>query len=364
MPMRVAVIRPGELGPVEIAAWRSIQRASPSLANPFLSPEFTMAVGRFRPEARVAVLTEGQAVVGFFAFERRALGLGVPIGGWLSGCQGLVHVAEAEWDPRELLHGCGLAAWQFDNLIADQQPFKPYQAATRPSPIIDLADGFEAYYAKVMVNSRHFCRELARKTRKLGREAGEVRIVADSRDSDLLRALMAWKSEQYRRTRHVDRFERPWVGDLLEALLAVRSEHVDGLLSVLYADDQPVAAQFGLRAGNLLAGLFTGYDIRFAKYSPGMIHLIEMAEQLASAGITAVYMGKGARRYTETIKSCDVFVGEGVVTGRSILGAVHRVRGASAQWALRAVRQRPGLHRAADRMLRRSGVSRRTYGRL
>ena len=362
--MRIAVIHPGELGPAEIAAWRSMQRASPSLANPFLSPEFAMAAGRFRPEARVAVLTEGQAVMGFFAFERRGLGLGVPIGGWLSGCQGLVHVPGAEWDPRELLRGCGLAAWQFDNLIAGQQPFEPYQAAITPSPIIDLADGFEAYYAKLWVNSHRFCRELARKTRKLSREAGEVRIVADSRDGDMLRRLMAWKSEQYRRTRSVDCFARPWVGDLLQALLAAHSEHVDGLLSVLYAGDQPVAAQFGLRAGNLMVGWFTGYDLRFAKYSPGILHLIKMAEQLAAAGIHAIYMGKGARRYTEAIKSNDVLVTEGVVTGRSILGAVHGVRAASAQWALRAIRQRPGLRREADRMLRRTGVSRRTYGRL
>jgi CelD/BcsL family acetyltransferase involved in cellulose biosynthesis len=341
-----------------------MQQASPSLANPFLSPEFAMAVGRFRPEARVAVLTEGEDVVGFFAFQQRRLGLGVPIGGWLSGCQGLVHIPGAEWDPRELLRGCGLAAWQFDNLIADQQPFEPYRAATRPSPMIDLGDGFEAYYAKVWVNSHRFCRELARKTRKLSREAGEVRIVVGSRDNDILRTLIAWKSEQYRRTRHIDRFARPWLGELLQALLATDSEHVGGLLSILYADDQPVAAQFGLRAGNLLVGWFTGYDIRYAKYSPGMIHLMKMAEQVAASGIQTIHMGKGARRYAEAIKSNDVLVTEGVVTGRSILGAVHGVRGASAQWALRTVRQRPSLHRAADRVLQRSGVSRRTYGRL
>jgi hypothetical protein len=125
-----------------------MQWATPSLANPFLSPEFAIAVGRFRPDARVAILEDGQSLVGFFPFEKRRLGLGVPIGGRLSGCQGVVHVPGAEWDPRELLRGCGLAAWQFDNLITGQQPFEPYQAATRPSPVIDLADGFKAYYAK------------------------------------------------------------------------------------------------------------------------------------------------------------------------------------------------------------------------
>ena len=77
--------------------------------------------------------------------------------------------------------------------------------------------------------------------------------------------LMAWKSDQYRRTSHVDRFERPWLVGLFEALLATRGDYAGGLLSVLYAGDQPVAAQFGLRTGNLLVGWFTGYDARFAQ---------------------------------------------------------------------------------------------------
>jgi CelD/BcsL family acetyltransferase involved in cellulose biosynthesis len=341
-----------------------MQRATPSLANPFLSPEFAMAVGRYRPNSRVAVLTEGHFVAGFFPFERRRLGVGVPIGGWLSHCQGLIHAPGAEWDPRELLQECRLSAWQFDNLIADQQPFKPYHAATGPSPMIDLTDGFAAYYAKLKARSPRFCRELARKTRKLGREAGELRIVADSRDGNVLRTLMAWKSDQYRRTGCVNRFELPWVAALLDVLLATRSDQLSGQLSVLCAGDQPVAAQFGLRTGNLLVGWFTAYDIGFGKYSPGLIHLKQMAEELAATGIHAIHMGKGARSFTQTLKSRDVAVAEGVATRRSVLGAAHRVRSAYTQWAVCTVRQHPSLRHAADQILRRSGVACRIYGRI
>ena len=55
-----------------------MQARSESLANPFLSPEFTIAVGRVRPAARVAVLTEGPDTTGFFPFERR---------GWEAACR-------------------------------------------------------------------------------------------------------------------------------------------------------------------------------------------------------------------------------------------------------------------------------------
>lgn len=107
--MRVSVVRPGELGPDDIASWRAMQSSTPSLANPFLSPEFTVAVGEFRPSARVAVLSDGPDVVGFFPFERGRLGAGMPIAAGLTDCQGVIHAPGLEWDARELLRACRLS---------------------------------------------------------------------------------------------------------------------------------------------------------------------------------------------------------------------------------------------------------------
>jgi len=363
--VRVSLIRPDELGPAEIAAWRAMQRATPALANPFLSPEFAIAVSRLRRGARVAVLTEGQSITGFFPFERRRHNVGVPVCGWLTPCQGVIHAPDVEWDPRELLRGCRLSAWRFDNLIADQRPFKPFHAATVASPIIDLSGGFDAYYARLREKSSRFCRELERKTRKLERELGELRIEADSRDADVLHTLLAWKTGQYRQTSHVDRFQQPWLVELLDTLLATRSPDASGLLSVLYAGDRPVAAQFGLRSSDLLVGWFTGYEACLGRYSPGLIHLLRMAEELAGRDIRVIDMGAGATNYyKETLKSADTFVAQGIVTGRSVLGAAYRVRSAVTWSARRTVRGKPGLHRAADQILRRSGVAARIYGRI
>jgi 2-polyprenyl-6-methoxyphenol hydroxylase-like FAD-dependent oxidoreductase len=75
-PMRIFLIHPQELGQAEIASWHSMQQATPELDNPFLSPEFAVAVGRARPDARVAVLMDGNSTLGFFPYERHRLGLG------------------------------------------------------------------------------------------------------------------------------------------------------------------------------------------------------------------------------------------------------------------------------------------------
>jgi len=362
--MRVDVIHPSELGPAEIATWHGMQRETLSLAHPFLSPEYAIAVGRFRPESRVGVLTDDQRTVGFFPFEKRRLGIGVPISGWLSACQGVVHAPDVQWDARELVRKCGLAGWQYDNLIADQAPFDRYHSATDPVPAIDLSEGFDAYYAKLRIRAHRFCRELERKTRKLAREAGELRLACDATDPGVLRTLTAWKSDQYRRTDHVDRFDKPWAAELLETLLATREDHLSGVLSVLYAGDKPVTIQFGLRSGSLLVGWFTGYDLELSKYSPGLIMIRMMTEELAGIGVDRLHMGKGAKKYTEELKNSDIFVGAGIVTSRSVLGTAHHARNATGQWALHRVRAHPAWHNTADRLLRRFGVSSRMYGRV
>jgi CelD/BcsL family acetyltransferase involved in cellulose biosynthesis len=362
--MHVRLIHPSELGAVEISAWHAMQRATPALANPFLSPEFTIAVARFRPESRVGVLFDGQSIMGFFPFEKRQFGAGVPISGWLSPCQALIHVPGAEWDPRELLQGCQLTTWKFDNLIPAQKPFEPFHAGTDPAPIIDLSEGFDAYYAALRAKSQKFCRELERKARKLGREVGDLKAISTTQDLDVLRRLISWKSEQYRNTDHVDRFGNAWIVDLVETLLDTQTEHLASTLSVLYAGERPVAAQFGLRAGPLLVGWFTGYDTSYSSYSPGLIQLMRLAEGVAATGATTIHMGKGAQKYTQGLKTGDIFVSQGAVTGRSVLGAAHRARDAVARWALLSARQHPRLHDTADTILRHSGLSSRTYGRV
>jgi CelD/BcsL family acetyltransferase involved in cellulose biosynthesis len=331
-----------------------MQRQTRSLANPFLCPEFAIAVDNFRSGARVAVLADGPVIVGFFPFERRRLGIGVPIGAGLNDCEGLVHAPAVEWDSRELLRACKLAAWQFDHLVEGQRPFEQYAVAVAPSPVIDLTNGFAAYQKELRVKSPQFCNDLARKARKLQREVGELRFVVDSRDIVGLRMLMGWKSDQYRRSGRVDNFGRPWIVGLIDYLFSTHSDQFGGLLSVLYAGKTPVAGHFGLRYGHVLAHWFPAYDAHFGRQSPGLIQHLRMAEETAALGVHLIDMGKGSGRYKQTLKSHDLLVAQGMAV-RGAFASTHRLRGGLSRWARQQIKQHPPLFRAADKMLRRYG---------
>ncbi len=350
--MDISVARPSELGQAEIATWHSMQDKTEALASPFLCPEFSVAVDRVRPDARVAVLSEGPDIVGFFPFQRRRLGVGVPIGSGLNDYQGVIHAPDVEWDWRELLRACGLSVWQFDCLVEGQWPFEPLAVTVSPTPVIDIADGFEAYYEMLRAKSPQFCKDLARRTRKLAREAGELRFDVDADDPAELRLLIRWKSEQYRRSGWIDFFDRPWLVELVGDLFGTRTDRFGSLLSVLYAGDTPVAAHFGLRSGHVLAHCYPAYDPAFSRQSPGLIHHLGLIEHTSALGVDLIDMGKGPERYKQTLKSRDLFVAEGMVARGLVHASAHRARVGATRWAGPHIRQHPHLFRAADHVLR------------
>jgi CelD/BcsL family acetyltransferase involved in cellulose biosynthesis len=360
--VRITVVEPSELGEDQLNAWRTFQVQTPALGNPFLAPEFAVVVGRIRSATRVAVLEDDNAIVGFFPFERRSMGYGVPIAPGLTDCQGLVHAPGLEWDAGQLLRACGLAVWEFDHLVEGQRSFDAFHVLRAPSPVIDLSQGFESYLAERRRSSSRI-RDLPRRRRRLEREVGITRLDFDSRDREALRTLMAWKSEQYQRTGRTDRFSRPWVAALLEELMETRAPGCSGRLSVLYAGDHMVAAHFGVSAPDVIPTWFPTYDSRFGAYSPGLLLHLDMAQAAAAEGISRIDLGRGAKDYKEWLKSYDLVVAEGRVRRASPVAAVHWARRVPVRRLRQVVMEHRALLRAADRVLVGYGQLRSGSGR-
>jgi len=353
--VKINVVRPRELGDSERARWRELQKADPSLDNPFLSVEFAVAMDRLRDYVRVAVIHDGSQIVGFFPYERHSFGIGKPLGGFLTTCHGLIALPELEIDARVLLRACKLTVFDFDHLVAGQPTFAPHESDVRPAPVMDFTSGFDAWLEQVRANSPKNLKTVRYKERKLGREQGELRFEWASADPGVLRVLLAWKSDQYRRTGRVDRFAQPWIVELIDLMHAERSADFSGVLTMLYSGDVPVAGHFGLRTGTTLVGWFPAYDTEFARYSPGIVHHLQMAEAAAVSGLHMVDMGKGGKEYKDWLKSGELYVAEGRVSRPSAAAAVHWMGRTPFNKARTIVLDRPSLYKAADRVLKGFG---------
>ncbi|MFJ5263026.1 GNAT family N-acetyltransferase [Streptomyces sp. NPDC088387] len=358
--MDISVYRPGEFSAADRAAWTALQakapqHGSPELANPFLSPEFALAIGRCRRGVRIAAVREGGEPVAYFPFQRSAAGVGRAVGLGVSDAQGVVHGPGFTWDAQELLRACGLSVWEFDHLVAGQRPFEAAASGTFPSPVMDVDQGYDAYLARLRAQAPKFTRTTLAKERKLGRDAGEVTYVHDERDPAALHTLMGWKSAQYRRTGRSDRFAHEWITRLVQQLFHTRSEQFAGILSVLYAGGRPVAAHFGLRTERVLACWFPAYDPAYSKYSPGLVLHLRMAEAAAAEGIAYLDLGRGQKEYKDSLKTRELHVSEGWVTRRHPVALGHRARRAPVRALRNAVVSRPELFEPADRLLKQMG---------
>ncbi|MQY03190.1 GNAT family N-acetyltransferase [Actinomadura macrotermitis] len=351
--MKITVTRPRDLGEAEIKRWRDLQLTGRDLGNPFLAPEFALGVDRFREGVRVAVVEDASGIAGFFPFERGPLGVGHPVGFGLTDLQGIVADDDLRLDARTLLRSCGLAVWDFDHLIARQALFAPFHTARRVEPVMELGEGFAAFEAHLKEAAPKTHKTIRYKERKLGRDVGELRYEFASADTADLRRLMDWKSDQYNRTGRTDRFARPWIVRL------VRHFHETGfgVLSVLWAGEEPVSAHFGLRSGPVMAGWFPAYDTRFGKYSPGMIGHLRLAEGCAANGVEEIAMGRGGKEFKEGFKGREIPIAEGRVARRAPGAALHWARTTPLNRARAAVLDNPELYKRADRVLK-------TYARL
>lgn len=295
-PPSIDVVRPDELDPLLLGSWRQVQARHEHLASPYLAPEFTVAVSRVRPDVEVAVLHHGGAPVGFFPFQRGGRGVGRPLAFGISDVQGVVAGADVVIDVDRLLAGCGLRRYVFDHLLAGRPGFDRC-ATPASSPVVDLRQGYERWYAERRTAHPQGFGQLARKRRRLDRLDVEVRYERHNEDPAVLERLLELKSDQYRRTGVADVFRAPWTVELLRALQRTRVAGFEGRLSVLWVGDEPAALHLGMATERVWHYWFPAYEERFARHSPGLVLLLEMVRDADQRGHALLDLGRGDARF-------------------------------------------------------------------
>jgi CelD/BcsL family acetyltransferase involved in cellulose biosynthesis len=306
--------------------WRVLQESNPELENPCFAPEFTQAVAAARNDVEVAFIEERGQVVAIFPFQRKAGGHGVPVGGIVSDYHGLICRRDFWCDPRELLKACRLVCWDFDRLLATQRFFAPFHKLCEPSALIDLSQGYEAYVRERRGAGTEQIKKCMNLLRRLQLEIGPVRFVPQSSDRSALSEILAWKSRQYRETGWRDLFALKWGRCLIEQIHATECDAFAGMLSLLYAGKNLVAGHFGMRSRSVWHYWFPAYDPQFAKYSPGLLLLLKMAEHAPQIGLRTLDLGTGLTLYKRRLMNASVSVAEGSVERPSWLSLIRGVR--------------------------------------
>lgn len=345
--MQIQTKKPASLTQAELGVWTDIIADGDEFSSPYFHPQFTLGVAAVRDDVEVAVLSDDGHIVGFFPYQRSG-NTAKPVGGMLSDAHGIIVSRDIRWSWEELLPQCGLTAWNFHYQIQSQIPEPRWHPEVDPAAVMDLRGGFDEY--KKRLDSKSIVSQTDRKARKMGRECGEVRFDWNSDDEQAFQLLKQWKSQQYRESDIADVFGFSWTTNLLQTIRRHSGSEYEGLMSVLYVSDRPVAVHFGLRAGKVLHQWFPAYDPELKNYSPGVIHLLEMARHAAEHGVERIDLGRVCHYKSRVATHC-VDVAEGSVDLRPVTRLLKYGYHQTFEWLrhspLRSVARIPG------RMLRR-----------
>lgn len=201
--MRIDVVPARALSDSLVVRWCELLQDDRTLVSPYFRPEYVQAVAAVREDVFVGVVESAGRVTAFFPFQKGHFGFGRPVGGPFSDYQALIGTLDDSITAGEFLQGCGLVAWDFDHLLAEQPLIRDFHRVATNSPVIEIPGGFDQCVANKKADGSKIVDQTRRRMRKASREIGPVRFET-SAGTEVLRKVLEWKSAQYSRTGLVD----------------------------------------------------------------------------------------------------------------------------------------------------------------
>jgi CelD/BcsL family acetyltransferase involved in cellulose biosynthesis len=334
-----------DLGHEDIARWRKFQQSTPSLSSPFLSPEFAAAKARHLTNQRLLVMYDGTEIVGFLPFEPTSRGVAT--------IRALIIESSVDWNLADAMRAMNVSVLEYFDM--PEQQLGAFSARTykrMPSPIIDMSNGWDAWYAEKMTSSQF--KTYAKKRRRLDREF-TVAFDRRSTSHEDLDLMLKWKSDHFDRTGHYNRFANPNYRQMIHELLDSEPGPVTFDFSTLRADDRLIATAISFTSQPVVGLWHTTYDPdpAFDRYSAGAQLLLNQMESLANDGFMKADQGIGSEAYKEWFKNHDEFYVEGYSDRLTPTALLRRTRTVPVRLATEFVNDHPQIKNTARSLLRR-----------
>lgn len=315
----VETLHPRELAEADLRMWRDMAAAEPAFDSPLLGPDFTLAVGVVRDDARVAVIRRQGETLGFLPHHRRPGAMARAIGSPLSDYHGLVSRPEADLTGAEVLGAAELTAYRYTGLVDPYGVFG--QGELKTAHVIALGNtDAETYLEAVRAASPKKIKNWRRLDNKLEREMGAIELVAADRSREAFDQLIAWKREQLERTGIHDFLGPDWTRGLMLDLFHKQTGPFQGLMINLYAGGVLVAGHFGVRLNGVYHPWIASTNPAHGEWSPGQIFFMRAIAAMPGLGLHRYDLGPGHDHYKGAYALSQVQIGEGTATAATMAG--------------------------------------------
>ncbi|WP_309645138.1 GNAT family N-acetyltransferase [Phenylobacterium sp.] len=271
--------------------WRGFRDADPALSSPYFDLRYTLAAGGHAPGVEVATISRRAEIIGFLPFQRRGA-LIQPIAAPLTDYHGVVAAPGADIDLKTVVAALGARRFSFSGLVGAP----PVQSDTTAlsAMVADLSQGVDAYLAR---RPSAVLKDKRRRARRLAEDHGALEFSLTADVDEALALVFRLKRRQMRRTGQHDVLAGPWTRGFLRRLAASSDPDFGLRLATLRAGGTIVAAEVGLRSGDVYHLWLPVYEPAYARYSPGALMTLETVRAAAAQGVRLVDFGPARETY-------------------------------------------------------------------
>lgn len=319
------LVAPSALPAADRAAWRAFVSASAALGSPYFAFEFALCCEEARRDTRVLVARRAGQAKAYLPLHVGKAGYARPLAGPLGDVQGVIAESGFALDMPAALAAVNIPVFNFESMLASQTSVQPFIQQRVGSWMLDLSAGFQHWRDGRKSVQPKAIRNLDMRRRRMERLDGGYSFVMADQRAEALATMMAWKREQYRRTRVFDVFSVKWTRRLLAAVLRHQSDHFSGLISTLNIGDEIAAVHVGMASDRICHYWFPAYNADFGRISPGLLMIEEMAKTAASLGHQALELGPGEYPFKRELASFQTGLAAGYAVSPSLLGCARRM---------------------------------------
>jgi CelD/BcsL family acetyltransferase involved in cellulose biosynthesis len=277
--------------------WKNWRTAADIYKSPFFSVDFAQAVGEVRKDARIAIFENARQPTGLIAFQQLNRRTIVPLGGAYNDLHGVLGCVDSNNDFNTLMRSLNADSFRFHAMVDNTTAsIGKHAYGSTKSFLADLS-AHPSGYVSFLETTRQTIFKQRKKTRKMIKDLGPMRLEFDCRESKVLEQVIDLKRDQYRRTHIFDLLSVPWAQQLVRVLHERNEGTCRGLLSVLYAGDTLVAGHYGMIEGSMMHYWFPVYDYQYHQYSPGTALFLSVAEEATRLGVEKIDFGYGEQPY-------------------------------------------------------------------
>ena len=328
--MTCRVIKPKDLTEKDRADWKQLQHSNFQYNSPLLSPDFMDLIAQTRRDVRCILVHRGAKLLAVLPVFERHFGLIRPVGAPFSDYAAPIMAKESGLTVKDIIALSGYAAYRSHAVLLPPPELETAEkdVATR-SYIIHLngetaeehLETNRALHAKRYKNFR-------RLMSKLEREHGPIEFIHGPAKDLPVETLLEWKSKQFSREGFLDITASKNSASILNKVSKLEQREgnvLSGFMTGLKVNGTLITGHFGIRDEANFHPWISAYDPDFEDYSPGLLLLYKIAEEMGHMGLESYDLSTGHDSYKKYFCSASRYTREVHITAPGLMGRLQKM---------------------------------------